>query len=172
MPAHAVPSPTRLRTLVDTLGHGLLEREAAVRLVLLAAPAYLEREGTPAAPEDLSRHDCLLYAYQQSGQLWALTKGQEERRVRVSGRLRINNGEAIAAAAAGGLGIAFMPDFIARRWLERGDLVRLLPEWQDAHGSPIYAIFPASRNLSPKVRVFLDFLVARFQGVLDDEGGS
>ncbi len=133
--------------------------------ILVAAPSYLAHHGAPASLEDLRDHSCLIYAYQESGQVWAMTGPDGERKVKVDGRLRTNNGDAIAVAAGSGLGIAFLPDFIVQTWLDSGRLVRVLPDWADGEDSPIHAIFPASRNLSPKVRVFVDFLVERFRGL-------
>ena len=74
----------------------------------------------------------------------------------------MNNGDVLQAAAVGGLGVAFLPGFLAGADLRAGRLVRLLPAWRDAEDSAVHAVFPESRNLLPKVRVFVDFLAARF----------
>ncbi len=167
----------RIARLADT---SLIARRLAPnRLVLCAAPSYLESHGAPRAVEDLKGHECLLYSYQISGDTWIL-RGPGganglggEQRVRVAGRLRANNGDALLAAALGGLGIAFMPSFICAEDLRAGRLARLLPGWRDAADSMIAAVYPASRNLSPKVRVFVDFLAERFGGTpYWDEGLS
>ena len=69
---------------------------------------------------------------------------------------------AILAAALGGLGIALLPCFICGDDLRTGRLVRVLPDWGLASDSAVSAVYPAARHLSPKVRVFVDFLVERF----------
>ncbi|MEX0922171.1 MAG: LysR family transcriptional regulator [Rhodovibrionaceae bacterium] len=138
-------------------------RLAPARRVLCAAPAYLARAGTPARPEDLRSHDCIAYSYQLSGRQWRFRHPElGERRVKVSGRLKGNNGDALVAAAAGGLGVVLSPTFIVTEELRSGALRVLLPDWQVYPRIDVNAVFPASRNLSLKVRVFVDFLAARF----------
>jgi DNA-binding transcriptional LysR family regulator len=133
------------------------------RMLLYAAPSYLSRHGRPETPRDLLRHECLVYSYQRNVGDWRFRGPDgEETRLRVKGRLTINNGDALHAAALGGLGITLQPSFICGGDLEAGRVERLLPDWQAARESSIYAVYPASRNLLPKVRVFVDFLAERF----------
>lgn len=140
----------------------IARRLAPSRRVLCAAPSYLERRGAPVGLDDLRNHDCLLYAYQTSGDHWRFWGPGGERQVRVRGRLRVNNGDALAQAAIGGLGIALLPSFICGEDLRAGRLVQLLPEWNERSDAAVFAVFAASRNLSLKVRVFVDFLAGRF----------
>lgn len=142
----------------------IARRLAPNRSILCAAPAYIAARGTPLAVEDLKDHTCLLYSYQATGDTWRLHGPGGERRLRVLGPLRINNGDALLEAAIGGLGIALLPSFICGEALRAGRLVHLLPEWGEAQDSAIHAVYPASRNLLPKVRVFVDFLAERFGG--------
>ncbi len=131
--------------------------------ILCASPDYLERRGTPRQPEDLKDHDCLTYAYQRSGKRWAFhDKKGRKRQVTVSGPLEANNGDALRSACEAGLGIAHLPDFLAGESLKSGQLVCLLPDWYDQASNSVHAVYPAGRNLSPKVRVFIDYLVERF----------
>jgi DNA-binding transcriptional LysR family regulator len=123
--------------------------------------AYLRRRGTPEAPEDLRQHDCLLYAYQASGQSWRLRSDRSEATVPVSGRVVADSGDAIVAAALRGLGLSFVPDFYVAEALAAGKLRRVLPEWSTP--TPIWAVYPHSRHLSAKVRLFVEFLAARFE---------
>jgi DNA-binding transcriptional LysR family regulator len=74
----------------------------------------------------------------------------------------MNNGDAILQACRAGHGVALMPTFIVWEALAAGEVERLLPGWEDGVAGAIYAVFPASRNLSPKVRAFVDFLARRF----------
>jgi DNA-binding transcriptional LysR family regulator len=132
------------------------------RLVACAAPAYLERHGTPRVPEDLARHRCLTYEYLDPRGLWRFRGADgEERAVRVSGPLHANNGDLLVAAAAQGVGIACEPDFIAGAEIEARRLVPILKDFE-ARPSPIYAVYPSRRHLSAKVRAFVDFLGGRF----------
>ncbi|RMD61740.1 MAG: LysR family transcriptional regulator [Alphaproteobacteria bacterium] len=137
-------------------------RLAPSRRILCASPAYLARRDAPRDIEDLRTHDCLLYSYLQTGNIWRFAGPDGVRRVRVSGRLRTNNGDTLLAAACGGMGIALLPTFICGDDIRAGRLVRVLPLWSDPDMPFIHAVYPAHRNLSPKVRVFVDFLAMRF----------
>lgn len=139
-------------------------RLAPSRNVLCAAPEYLAAHGMPRTVEDLTAHECLLYSYQASGGKWRFVGPGGRREMRVRGRLRANSGESLLAAALAGYGIVRLPTFICGDALRDGRLIRLLPEWGDPQETAINAIYPASRNLSPKVRVFIDFLVEQFGG--------
>ncbi|MDJ0609637.1 MAG: LysR family transcriptional regulator [Kiloniellales bacterium] len=136
-------------------------RLAPARLVVAAAPSYLAAKGWPETPDDLTRHEALLYAYRSGGDRFAFASPGGRRTISLEGRLRANNGEALATAAVGGLGIAIQPSFILAEALRAGLLEPLLTDWTIDHPD-VHAVYPASRNLSPKVRVFVDFLAERF----------
>ena len=142
----------------------IARRLAPNRLVLCATPAYLRAHGAPRSIDELKDHACLLYSYQTAGDVWRLCGPGGERRLRITGRVRINNGDALLAAALGGLGVALLPCFICGQDLRAGRLIHVLPEWSSPADTAITAVYPASRNLSPKVRVFVDFLAERFGG--------
>ena len=151
----------------------IARRLAPNRWVLCAAPDYIAARGVPGSIGELKEHDCLLYSYQVAGGVWRLNGPGGERRLRVTGRLRINNGDALLAAALGGLGIVLLPCFICGEDLRAGRLVHILPEWSEPADTAVYAVYPAARHLSPKVRVFVDFLAERFGGTpYWDEGLS
>ncbi len=151
----------RIRELADS---SLVARRLThARRLLCAAPAYLETHGRPKRPEDLAGHACLLYSYISDPAVWTFRGRQGRRRVRVAGRLKANNGEALREAAVAGFGIAYLPTFIVGDAVRAGRLTCLLAEWTREAGAPIHAIYPAGRNLSPKVRVFVDFLAERFR---------
>lgn len=140
----------------------IARRLAPLRRVAVAAPDYLDRRGRPSHPRELAGHDCLIYSYLASGREWRFHGREGELRVQVEGRLEANNGDALLAAARQGAGIAWQPTFICGDDLRAGRLECLFPEWHDDDNVGIFAVFPASRNLSPKVRVFVDFLARRF----------
>ena len=79
----------------------------------------------------------------------------------MSGSLVANNGDALLAASLAGAGVTIQPTFIVGDALRDGRLVRLLPDWH-LDGLSAYAVYPSARNLSPKVRGFVDYLVGRF----------
>lgn len=140
----------------------IARRLAPNRRILCAAPSYLEQHGTPQSPEALAAHSCLLYSYQASGDTWYLHGPDGVHTVRVQGRLRLNNGEGIRSAAVSGLGIAYLPTFLVGAELQAGRLVSVLPDWMDDGEGAVHAVYPASRHLSPKVRVFIDYLAECF----------
>ena len=140
----------------------IARRLAPSRFVLSAAPSYLARRGTPLEPEDLAGHDCLIYSYQTTGERWRFQGPGGTRQVRIAGRLRANNGDALLGAALGGAGVALLPSFICGEAVRDGRLVQLMPDWNRRQDVEVCAVYPASRNLSPKVRVFIDFLAARY----------
>lgn len=138
-------------------------RLAPARIVLAAAPSYLAERGVPTRPEDLTHHDCLLYAYSSERDEWEFDGEGGAQRIRVKGPFSSNNGGILMQAAIDGQGIVALPTFIAGQALRDGRLVEVLASFKPQDRA-IYAVFPANRHLSPKVRSFVDFLVARFGG--------
>jgi len=131
------------------------------RRVMCAAPAYLEAHGSPQRPADLREHACLTYGYLATGNQWKLKGPDGDHWVPVDGPLCVNNGEVIRDAALRGLGIALLPTFIVGPELQSGTLVSVLAEYTES-AAHLYAIYPPTRHLSLKVRLFIDFLVERF----------
>jgi DNA-binding transcriptional LysR family regulator len=129
--------------------------------VIVAAPAYLDRRGRPAHPSELTQHECLTYAYLRGGGRWAFSSQAGQRvTVRPSGRLRVNNGDAMLPAVIAGLGIAGLPVFIARDALADGRLEQILAGW---HGTlpSLYLLMPPAGPRPARVQVAVDFLVRR-----------
>lgn len=131
---------------------------APERFVLCASPAYLSGCRPPQHPNDLAAHPC--FAYTQTD-TWRFTRSGADITIPVNGRFRSNNGEALCAAVRHGQGIALLPTFLVGDDLQKGRLRSLLPDYRVAEAG-LYAIYPHRRLLSAKVRLFIDFLVARF----------
>jgi DNA-binding transcriptional LysR family regulator len=131
------------------------------RRVLCAAPEYLMRRGTPQTPEDLARHDCLSYSYVQVPDEWHLIGTDGERVVKVSGPIVTSHRHVLRSAAVRGIGVAYGPIDFFRDDLDAGRLQRVLPEYQLPEAT-IYAVYPASQQLSAKVKVFNDFMSRHF----------
>jgi DNA-binding transcriptional LysR family regulator len=129
--------------------------------VIIAAPAYLDRRGRPTHPSELARHECFTYAYLRNEGGWVFSDDAGRRvTVRPSGRLRVNNGEAMLPAAIAGLGIAGLPVFIARDAVADGRLEQILAGWQASLPS-LYLLTPPAGPRPPRVQVTVDFLVRR-----------
>jgi len=130
------------------------------RRVVCAAPSYLERRGTPQHPDDLRTHDCLNYGHLATGNQWKLTGPDGDHWIAVPWVLCANNAEILRDAAVRGRGIALLPTFIAGADLQQGTLSSILADYKAPELS-LYAIYPPTRHLSVKVRIFIDFLVER-----------
>ena len=129
------------------------------RLMLCASPAYLTRHDTPRAVRDLERHAAIRFRHPSSGKLldWPIAQPTADAETRLRTVLACNNMEAVLGATLRGLGIACMPDFLVREALADGRLLSVLDEQVGARGQ-FKALWPSSRHLSPKVRVFVDHL--------------
>jgi DNA-binding transcriptional LysR family regulator len=147
--------------------HIVARKLGETRLVPCASPAYLAAHGAPQSPDDLERHNCFTYEYVTPKNLWRFRDpAGGERAVRVRGSLHSNNGDLLAEAAARGAGIVFEPAFIVGPDVRAGRLVPLLQDYVPAP-VPIYAVYPSRKHLSAKIRLFIDFLVARFADAQD-----
>lgn len=129
--------------------------------VLCAAPSYLENAGFPKTPNDLKSHRCIQFRFPSSGKIqeWSM-KGVQEPTAGMQTVLTCNNMEALRGAALDGFGIAYMPDFLVRDLIENGALLTVLNEYLSNPGQ-FWILWPSNRHLSPKVRVFVDFMSER-----------
>lgn len=142
----------------------IARRLCTTRLMVVGAPAYLERGGEPAHPDDLAGHACIIDTNGREPQRWPFRDRDGTPIVTaVSGRIRYANAEACVAAAGAGLGLACVPSFVAGPAV-RAERVR--PLLADFAPPPfaISALYPHSRHLAAKVRVLVDFLARHFQG--------
>ncbi len=139
----------------------IARRITAARMAICATPDYLAAHGTPMVPDDLRDHDCLHYGNLPSGLNWTLTGPGGDHRVPIRARLCTNNGQVLRDAALAGLGICALPTFIVGAELQAGRLATVMPGFGFAESS-VHALYAPSLYLAAKVRVFIDFLVARF----------
>ncbi|GMR08785.1 MAG: LysR family transcriptional regulator [Gammaproteobacteria bacterium] len=137
-------------------------RLSMVRRVAVASPDYLVRHGTPGHPSELKQHAGLNYTNMPRHQQWqfVLPDGQTLT-PQVSFRLQANNGELLARAAEGGLGIAVLPTFIVYRAITQGRLRAILTDYESP-SEGLFAVYPPGRFLSRRVRLFSDYLANRF----------
>jgi DNA-binding transcriptional LysR family regulator len=129
------------------------------QLKLVASPAYFERAGVPIVPEDLLTHACLHHKFPSSGKLerWPLVWGADGNDLVLPVTASASTMEPLITLAEMDLGITCMPDFCIRRQLADGSLVSVLEDHTRFEGV-FRAVWPSSRFLSPKRRVFVDFL--------------
>ena len=136
-------------------------RLGTFHLQLVAAPDYLHRAGIPLQPADLHGHAGLLYKYPSTGKVepWPL-EGWEKRIETLAHRLVCNTVDTLIYLAESGQGIACLPDFSVKRSLEQGRLKQILRE-HCRHSGSFKVLWPSSKHLTPKLRVFIDTLSAR-----------
>jgi len=132
--------------------------------VICASPAYLARRGTPRTPDDLQQHNCLWITSLPALRRWPFDTDDGIRVVQVSGNVAANTAETVLQLAVAGVGITRLTDVIVGDAIRRGELVPILTDWNHVEPAPLFATYPSGRNLSPKVRAMVDFLVAEFGG--------
>jgi len=128
--------------------------------VVFASPAYLDKRGTPERPEDLSEHSCLIFRNQRS---WAFALGNRPIVVEVDGPFDCNHGETIRQAAIDGLGVALRSTWDLAGEVSQGLLRPLLTDYIVADDRSIWAVYPTSRRVPTRVRLFVDFLREKFR---------
>lgn len=136
-------------------------RLAPVRLVCCAGRDYLEPQGRPDHPEDLTRHRCLVDTNSPDAGHWAFRDGERTLRVPVRGGFRVNSARAIRELALAGQGIARIPLFVVADDLRSGRLELLLAPFEPPPLG-LYAVYPHRRHLSARVRLLIDLLAERF----------
>ncbi|MEL5566765.1 LysR family transcriptional regulator [Serratia ureilytica] len=146
----------------ETEDSRLMSRQLGTfHLQLVAAPDYLHRAGIPLQPADLHGHAGLLYKFPSTGKVepWPL-EGWEKRIETLAHRLVCNTVDTLIYLAESGQGIACLPDFAVKRALEQGRLQQILRE-HCRHSGSFKVLWPSSKHLTPKLRVFIDTLSAR-----------
>ena len=134
----------------------------SMRLHLCASPQYLQREGVPQHPADLSRHNCLIVPVAMPDSIWRFVRGSERVEVPVHGSLQSNTVEALHDLVLGGTGVTLLAGPTAGKDIREGRLTSLLTDWEIEPRVNVYAVYLPTRYLAPKVRVFVDFLAERF----------
>ncbi|SNS16619.1 DNA-binding transcriptional regulator, LysR family [Noviherbaspirillum humi] len=151
-----------LTALQKVDGSLIVRRLARCEVLLCASPDYLRRHGTPVKPEDISRHACLNFSYEQLRHHWPLAvDGGGHVNIPIHARMVSNNADLLRQCALAGMGIMIRSSFSLGDDLSSGRLVRLLPQ-HNLGQMTIDMVYPSRRLLSAKVRSFVDFMVARF----------
>ena len=158
---HAFDVAIRVGQLEDS--SLLARRLASSSMVTCASPAYLARRGVPRTPEQLSSHDLVIDANLRQPGTWRFRRGTRTVNVRVSGRLQVNSAVMVRHFLVSGAGIGLCPEFVVRDDLEAGRLVPLLAEFS-GYDLGIYAVYPHTRHVPSRVRVFVDFLADYLAG--------
>lgn len=140
----------------------IARRIAANRRLTCAAPAYLERHGTPKTPGELAAHNCIgIRQGDEAYGTWHFTAGSKIETVKVRGNLSTNDGEIAVNWALAGHGLLMRAEWDVAKYLRSGRLVQVLDNYQTPPAD-IYAIYPQRHQTAARVRAFVDFLVAKF----------
>lgn len=132
------------------------------KLLLVASPEYLLRHGRPRIPADLVQHACLQHKFPSNGKFepWPLRVALGEAEPVLPASMVCNTTEVLIHVARDGLGIACLPDFMVRNAIASGELITVLDDFNQHQGT-FRMLWPSSKHLAPKLRVFVDFMGAK-----------
>lgn len=145
------------------------------RYRIVASPGYLKAEGVPLLPKDLLDHRCMHHRYANSGKLepWSLVNADKDLRVTLPITTVASTIEPLIHLAENGFGITCLPHFAVARQIEEGRLVPILDGFT-AEAGVFRVLWPTNRYLSPKIRVFVDFMAENLftaeRGAMSSEG--
>lgn len=155
----------RMGVLTDSVL--IAKRLCSDRQIVVASPAYIEAHGEPDSPDDLHAHNCFVLGDDWQ---WTFCRGKEDITVRVNGRLRSNSGEVLRHAALDGHGLFLTSELRVWDELASGQLVRVLKDYELIGDAGIWAVYPNSKHVLPKLRVLLDFLAQWFRKICHERG--
>lgn len=141
----------------------LIARKLAnVSRIVCAPPAYLAKYGEPRTPEDLKEHLCVNLVGMET---WQFKSPEGSINIKTKNRLLTDNGEAARDASVNGIGITICSTWCCYQQIQSGELVQILKDHPLETQTAIWAVFPSSRLLAPKVRVFIDYFAECFSGI-------
>lgn len=145
----------RIAALTDSNMVGI--KLADNQRVVVAAPDYLKRHGTPQTLADLAKHNCLAISSDGSQRGWTFRQSGKNVTLKVAGNMECNDGEVLHHWALAGKGLAWRSMWEVGSEIETGKLVSVLDEYA-APGNDVYAVFAQRRHLPLRIRAFVDFL--------------
>ncbi len=146
----------------------VIRRIMQSRRVLCASPEYLERSGTPTSFAELAEHNCLRVAGRSQRNAWNSIEPKVGEKFEATGSFEGNSTDVVFRAVLAGIGIARLPFYIANCKFQSGELVHVMPEYAPP-STDIVVMFADRRNLAPKTRAFVDYLVQQFRDVESDK---
>jgi len=155
--------------LAIRIGHledsSLVARKLApVRIMMVSSPDFFAAHDGPDTPEAVDALPLIRYTENRTRQRIEIQRGDETRHLRFAGaRIQSNSGGSILRLTEAGLGVSLLPDFFVNASLSEGRLVRVLPDWEVVPPTAVHAVYPHSRNVQNKVRIFVDFLAEAFK---------
>lgn len=132
---------------------------APVSRILCASPQYIAEHGEPITPSDLLQHDCINIIGLET---WEFITPQGPVAIKTHNRFRTDDGEAARIASLNGIGITLCSTWCCYQQVRKGELIQVLKDYPLVSSTAIWAVYPSSRLLAPKVRAFIDYFVDRF----------
>ena len=143
-----------------------IKKVGEVSLVLVASTKYLKTYGKVQKPEDLKNHLCLSLTSRNSKYQWNLKSSSSSAQVNIEPRLISNQMSSLIKAALVHSGIALVPAYLAKSYIESGDLIRVLPQWT-SHGFPVSLLSPLAFSSSARLRTTTDYFMTEIKKALD-----
>jgi DNA-binding transcriptional LysR family regulator len=158
--AQGLDLAVRIRELPDSAMQA--RKLGEIRVVVFGAPAYFAEHPRPLSPDDLVSHQCIVRILEGSDETWPFRINGRRKLVPVKGHFRTDSTPAIHAAVVAGLGIGLSPLWQIRSLIDQGAVEIVLEEFE-ATILPINAVWPSTRRLSMKARLFVDLLASRLR---------
>jgi len=153
----------RLGTLQDSSYIG--RQLSPMEFYIVASPHYLEKNGVPQIPEQLCEHRCLIFPRGGHNSSWFFKRKQKIQEVNIKGRHLITQSAATKQCTLAGMGISLLPDWLVQTEIENAELIKLFTDYQVTatdYKAAVWLLYPSREYLPAKVRVFSDFLFAKF----------
>jgi DNA-binding transcriptional LysR family regulator len=130
-----------------------------MQVAMVGAPSYFALRAPPRTPDDLARHDCVQFRIPHDGTLleWPFERDGTSRRIKVEGRLTVNDPGLAIRAALDGVGIAITLETMAAPFLRSGQLIRVLEDWSAAFEG-FYLYYPGHRQIPAALRALIDMI--------------
>lgn len=132
----------------------IARRLATDKRILCASPEYLNEHGTPTSPEDINHHHCINLTDIDS---WTFSTPEGHQKIKCQSTFKADNGESVRDACTNGMGLTVSSEWCAYKELRTGKLVEVLKDYPIISDTAIWAVFPSTRLIAPKVRAFIDF---------------
>ncbi|MCH1413876.1 MAG: LysR substrate-binding domain-containing protein, partial [Glaciecola sp.] len=132
---------------------------ASDRRILCASPDYIAKYGEPTTPASLSKHECIVLSGLET---WSFDSPKGPVSIKVKGRFKTDNGDALRDSCTAGMGITINSTWSAYQQLKNGDLIEVLKDYPLISDTDIWAVYPSSRLVAPKVRAFIDYYLEYF----------
>lgn len=138
---------------------------ARQQMITCASPEYLKRYGTPHTPEELKSHPTVMFVSGGRLRPWKFETKEGVKEYRGPGRLHIDSAESMLSSVLAGHAITHLPEHMLFKELAGGTLVQILKEYSEKP-EPVRVLYPSRRHLSPRIRMFIDVLVQRWENAL------